>query len=85
MSDFAKLQREHSKSQKIINRLKSEKNAFIDCYYENADKIKRLEDVLYGSVIEEYKIVSEDLTAIRHDMKMKFESISEETIDESAE
>ena len=28
--------------------------------------------------MEEYKVVSEELTAIRHDFKMKFESLPDE-------
>jgi hypothetical protein len=50
----------------------------MDCYVENAENIRKLEVILFDSVLEEYKIVSEDLTAIRHDMKMKFESLSKE-------
>ena len=82
MQDYAKLQREHGKCQKIINRIKLEKNTLLDCYHQNADKIKKVEQVLYESFMEEYKIVSEDLTAIRHDMKMKFESQTAENIKE---
>ena len=40
--------------------------------------MKSLEEVLFGSVLEEYKVLGQELTAIRHDFKMKFESLPNE-------
>ena len=80
MTDFYQLERDYKKSQKLIDRLKSDKNALIDCYDQNADKIRKIETVLYESIMEEYKAVSEELTEIRHDLKNKFEALSQEPI-----
>ena len=76
MTDFYQLERDYKKSQKLIDRLKSDKNALMDCYDQNADKIRKIETVLYESIMEEYKAVSEELTEIRHDLKNKFEALS---------
>ena len=67
----------------MIDHLKSDKNALIDCYDQNADKIKKIEAVLYESIIEEVKAVSEELTEIRHDLKNKFKALSQEKTDSS--
>ena len=71
-------QRKLNKAEKTIDRLKLEKQTLLDCYYENSEKLKKLEGVLFGSVMEEYKVVGEELTSIRHDFKMKFESLPNE-------
>ena len=51
------------------------KEGLLSCYHEQAERMKSVASKLAEAESEEHKALGEEVTNIRHELKMKFEAI----------